>query len=49
MLVSHELRTPLNAVTGYTELLRDGIPEPLPEKSLKYVERIMQAPSICST
>jgi PAS domain S-box-containing protein len=39
-VVSHELRTPLNAVTGYTELLRDGIPEPLPEKSLKYVERI---------
>jgi PAS domain S-box-containing protein len=38
--ISHELRTPLNAVTGYTALMREGIPEPLPEKSLEYVERI---------
>ncbi|HEV2130924.1 MAG TPA: ATP-binding protein, partial [Longimicrobiaceae bacterium] len=38
--VSHELRTPLNAVTGYASLLREGIPVPLPEESLDYVERI---------
>ncbi|CAN5479827.1 hypothetical protein BH24GEM3_BH24GEM3_03870 [soil metagenome] len=38
--VSHELRTPLNAVTGYASLLREGIPVPLPEESLDYVDRI---------
>jgi PAS domain S-box-containing protein len=38
--ISHELRTPLNAMTGYTALMREGIPEPLPPQSLQYVERI---------
>lgn len=38
--ISHELRTPLNAVTGYADLLRQGIPEPIPARALDYVERI---------
>lgn len=38
--ISHELRTPLNALTGYASLMLEGIPEPLPEGSRTYVERI---------
>ena len=38
--MSHELRTPLNAMIGYTELLLQGIPVPLPEDSRQKVERI---------
>ncbi|HEX2093723.1 MAG TPA: GAF domain-containing protein [Longimicrobiaceae bacterium] len=41
--ISHELRTPLNAVTGYAELMRAGIPEPLPARSCEYVERIRRS------
>jgi PAS domain S-box-containing protein len=38
--ISHELRTPLNAMTGYTDLMRQGIPEPLSSETMQYVERI---------
>jgi len=39
-VMSHELRTPLNAILGYTDLLQMGVPESLPEGSLRYVDRI---------
>jgi PAS domain S-box-containing protein len=38
--VSHELRTPLNAVIGYTQLMLEGVPEPLPEGLRRYTDRI---------
>lgn len=38
--MSHELRTPLNAMIGYTSLMEEGIPSPLPEGSLEYVRRV---------
>jgi PAS domain S-box-containing protein len=38
--VSHELRTPLNAVIGYTQLMLEGVPEPLPAGLRPYTERI---------
>ena len=38
--MSHELRTPLNAIIGYTELMRSGIPAPLPDAAVRQVERI---------
>ncbi|MDQ3557260.1 MAG: CHASE domain-containing protein [Gemmatimonadota bacterium] len=41
--MSHELRTPLNAMIGYTELLRMGIPDPIPPRAKEQVERIDRA------
>lgn len=38
--ISHELRTPLNAVLGYTDLLLQGIPEPISDPVADYVRRI---------
>jgi PAS domain S-box-containing protein len=38
--VSHELRTPLNAMIGYTDLLVQGIPEPIPSGPRERVARI---------
>jgi signal transduction histidine kinase len=39
-LMSHELRTPLSAITGYTDLLDAGIPDPLTVNQKKQVGRI---------
>lgn len=39
-VMSHELRTPLTAVIGYTELLIEGIPAPVPAVDVEYLERI---------
>lgn len=38
-LMTHELKTPLNIVLGYTELLLEGVPEPLPPSARRHVER----------
>jgi PAS domain S-box-containing protein len=42
-VMSHELRTPLNAVLGYADLMLLGIPLPLPEPSVKQVQRVRWA------
>jgi PAS domain S-box-containing protein len=39
-VMSHELRTPLSAITGYADLLEDGIPEPLTPRQKEQVGRI---------
>jgi PAS domain S-box-containing protein len=39
-VISHELRTPLNAIMGYADLMRLGIPDPLPAAARVQVERI---------
>jgi signal transduction histidine kinase len=41
--MSHELRTPLSAIINYTELLRMGVPEPLPPRAALKIERIERA------
>ncbi len=38
--MSHELRTPLNAMIGYSDLLLEGLPVPIPDGARKSVERI---------
>ena len=38
--MSHELRTPLNAIIGYTNLLADGIPEPVTEAQRMQLARV---------
>jgi PAS domain S-box-containing protein len=42
-VMSHELRTPLNAIIGYADLMRTGVPEPLPPALQPYVERTLAA------
>jgi signal transduction histidine kinase len=37
--MSHELRTPLQSILGYIELLRSGVPEPMPPKDLEFLEK----------
>jgi signal transduction histidine kinase len=37
--MSHELRTPLQSILGYIDLLRLGIPEPMPPKDIELLER----------
>ncbi|MEJ2503394.1 MAG: PAS domain-containing protein, partial [Gemmatimonadota bacterium] len=39
-VMSHEIRTPLNAVLGYTNLLRDGVPDEPSDTQRKYLDRI---------
>jgi signal transduction histidine kinase len=41
--MSHELRTPLNVITGYTELINDGMFGELPEAVLDTVGRIRRS------
>jgi signal transduction histidine kinase len=42
-VMSHELRTPLNAIIGYSDLLLLGVPDPVPERAHRQVERIRSA------
>ena len=42
-VVSHELRTPLTAVTGYADILLEGLPGKLNEKQTSYLERMRTA------
>jgi signal transduction histidine kinase len=41
--MSHELRTPLNAMIGYSSLLLDGVPEPIPATARVKVDRIARS------
>lgn len=41
--MSHELRTPLNAVLGFSDIMRQRIFGPLPERYGEYAENIHQA------
>lgn len=38
--MSHEFRTPMNSILGYTELIRDEIYGPVPEKIAEPLERV---------
>jgi PAS domain S-box-containing protein len=38
--MSHELRTPMNAILGYTELIKDSIYGPIPDKVRQVIERV---------
>jgi signal transduction histidine kinase len=42
-VMSHELRTPLNAIIGYADLLLLGVPNEVPDKARRQVERIRSA------
>ncbi len=39
--MSHELRTPLNSITGFSEVLIDGIPGPVNEAQCEYLGEIL--------
>ena len=39
--MSHELRTPLNSITGFSEVLIDGIPGPVNEAQREYLGEIL--------
>lgn len=41
--VSHELRTPLNAILGYAALLKEGLPDSVPEELRQDARRIEEA------
>jgi signal transduction histidine kinase len=40
--MSHELRTPLNSITGFSEVLIDGIPGELNETQREYMQEILE-------
>jgi signal transduction histidine kinase len=42
-VMSHELRTPLNAIIGYSDLLLLGVPDGVPDRARRQVERIRGA------
>ena len=41
--LSHELKTPLNAIIGFSELLAEGIPRPLPPDQRQHAQDILDA------
>jgi len=41
--MSHELKTPLNAIIGFSELLAEGIPQPLPPGQRQQAQDILDA------
>ena len=41
--MSHELRTPLNAVIGFSDIMRQGLFGPMPERYADYAQSIHQA------
>jgi PAS domain S-box-containing protein len=41
--MSHELRTPLNAIIGFSEVLRDGLIGPMPEKQRGFIGDIFNS------
>ncbi|HUF49743.1 MAG TPA: ATP-binding protein [Longimicrobiales bacterium] len=44
-VMSHELRTPLNAIIGYSDLLLLGVPDSVPDRARRQIERIRGASS----
>jgi signal transduction histidine kinase len=40
--MSHELRTPLNSITGFSEVLIDGVPGPVNEAQREYLGEILE-------
>jgi len=41
--MSHEIRTPMNSIIGYSELLASDEKNPLSEKQMEYVDRILRS------
>ena len=41
--MSHELRTPLNAVMGFSDIMRQRLFGPLPDRYAEYAESIHEA------
>src|SRR5690606_4743695 len=42
-VMSHELRTPLNAIIGYSDLLLMGVPDDVPDRAQRQIQRIRSA------
>lgn len=41
--MQHELKTPLNAIIGFSELLAQGIPQPLPPEQQAFAQDVLDA------
>jgi PAS domain S-box-containing protein len=46
--MQHELKTPLNAIIGFSELLAQGIPQPLPPEQQAFAQDVLDAGATCS-